>query len=86
MVASRMISLGVGSGWVAAMGAYVVTSCGRGVAAVLAYDPLPALFAYPGPRLLADTPPGEQPESLHPGRFPGERELMPRSPARSVEP
>ena len=33
--------------------------------AVFAYDPLPALRAYPGAKLLVDTPHGEGPSSLH---------------------
>lgn len=35
------------------------------IAAVFAYDPLPALQAYAGPKLLVDTPHGEGPGSLH---------------------
>ena len=35
------------------------------IAAVFAYDPLPALQAYPGPKLLVDTVHGESPGSLH---------------------
>jgi pimeloyl-ACP methyl ester carboxylesterase len=33
--------------------------------AIFAYDPLPALRAYPGPKLIVDTPHGEGPGSLH---------------------
>jgi pimeloyl-ACP methyl ester carboxylesterase len=33
--------------------------------AVFSYDPLPALRAYPGAKLLVDTPHGEGPSSLH---------------------
>jgi pimeloyl-ACP methyl ester carboxylesterase len=33
--------------------------------AVFAFDPLPPLRAYPGPKLLVDTPHGEGPQSLH---------------------
>ncbi|HEX9295957.1 MAG TPA: alpha/beta hydrolase [Polyangiaceae bacterium] len=33
--------------------------------ALFAYDPLPALRAYPGAKLLVDTPHGEGPSSLH---------------------
>jgi pimeloyl-ACP methyl ester carboxylesterase len=35
------------------------------IGAVFAYDPLPALRAYRGPKLLVDTPHGEGPQSLH---------------------
>jgi pimeloyl-ACP methyl ester carboxylesterase len=35
------------------------------IGAIFAYDPLPALRAYPGPKLLVDTPHGEGPQSLH---------------------
>lgn len=35
------------------------------IAAVFAYDPLPALRAYAGPKLLVDTQHGEGPGSLH---------------------
>jgi pimeloyl-ACP methyl ester carboxylesterase len=35
------------------------------IRAIFAYDPLPALRAYPGPKLLIDTPHGEGPGSLH---------------------
>jgi pimeloyl-ACP methyl ester carboxylesterase len=35
------------------------------IGAVFAYDPLPALRAYQGPKLLVDTPHGEGPQSLH---------------------
>ncbi|HMI93783.1 MAG TPA: alpha/beta hydrolase, partial [Polyangiales bacterium] len=33
--------------------------------ATFAYDPLPSLAAYTGPKLLVDTPHGESPDSLH---------------------
>jgi len=33
--------------------------------ALFSYDPLPALQAYPGAKLLIDTPQGEGPSSLH---------------------
>ena len=33
--------------------------------AIFAYDPLPALRAYPGAKLLVDTPHGDGPSSLH---------------------
>jgi pimeloyl-ACP methyl ester carboxylesterase len=35
------------------------------IGAIFAYDPLPALRAYQGPKLLVDTPHGEGPQSLH---------------------
>jgi pimeloyl-ACP methyl ester carboxylesterase len=35
------------------------------IGAVFAFDPLPPLRAYPGPKLLIDTPHGEGPQSLH---------------------
>jgi pimeloyl-ACP methyl ester carboxylesterase len=35
------------------------------IKAIFAYDPLPALRAYPGPKLIVDTPHGEGPGSLH---------------------
>jgi pimeloyl-ACP methyl ester carboxylesterase len=35
------------------------------IEAIFAYDPLPALRAYAGPKLLVDTPHGEGPASLH---------------------
>ena len=35
------------------------------IKAIFEYDPLPALRAYPGPKLIVDTPHGEGPGSLH---------------------
>jgi len=35
------------------------------IRAVFAYDPMPALAAYPGPKLIIDTPHGDGPTALH---------------------
>ena len=35
------------------------------IRAIFAYDPMPALRAYPGPVLLIDTPHGDSPNSIH---------------------
>jgi len=35
------------------------------IGAILAYDPVPALQRYPGPKLLIDTPHGDSPHALH---------------------
>jgi pimeloyl-ACP methyl ester carboxylesterase len=43
--------------------------------AVFAYDPLPALAAYDGPKLLVDTPHGQGPDSLH-SELPELRQVM----------
>lgn len=47
------------------------------IGAVFAYDPLPALRAYPGPKLLVDTRHGESPGSLH--------NLAPEIPRKVIE-